>query len=184
MGLRRGRLRAAIDRLEEAAEDDEDTQRELAGLRGQRKAIITLLRAHRNGYSLSALERLGVLPNYTLIDDAATLSANMWWRDNEGAYQTEIVEYQRPGRLAIREFAPGNSFYAGGHKHQIDALEIGAATEPLYEAWQLCPECGYGAIESEGEPKVICPRCHGQGNWRYRRQAHVAAPNHRAGQRL
>ena len=162
LGLRRGRLTAAIDRLEEAGSTDEDSVRQLNSLRGQRKAIVQLLRAHRTEYSLSALERLGVLPNYTLIDDAATLAATMWWKDDAGNYETEIVEYKRPGRLAIREFAPGNSFYAGGHRHHIDALEMGTAETPMYETWRLCPECGFGAIEPEGEPLQVCPRCAGQ----------------------
>ena len=161
LGRRRRRLADAIERLDEQGAGSEREEIELSGLRGQRAAIIGLLRRHRNEYTLSALERLGVLPNYTLIGDPITLTATMWSRDEDGRFETEIVTYQRSGRYGIRELAPGSSFYAGGHRHYIDALEIGTAQEPLYEAWRLCPDCGYAVIEAEGEAPTACTRCGG-----------------------
>ncbi len=89
-------------------------------------------------------------------------SATMWSQTDDG-YETDLVEYKRSARRAITEFAPANSFYAGGHRHHIDALEIGSAQEPLYETWRLCPDCGFGTIELEGDPPTVCPRCAGQG---------------------
>ena len=120
--------------------------------------MVRLLRDHRDEYALSALERIGVLPNYTLVDDSVELTATMWAKV-DGDYRTDVVSYDRPGRIAIREFAPGNTFYADGHRHVIDALEIGAAAEPLYERWRLCPECAYAGLEQEGTPLTTCPRC-------------------------
>lgn len=158
---RQKRLRDAVDALMALTHRTVEDEDLLAGLKGQRAAIIRLLREHRNEYTLSALERLGLLPNYTLLDDATTLKATMWWRNDDGDYQTETVDYARAGHLAIRELAPGNSFYASGHKHSIDAVEMGTADEPLYEHWRLCPECGFGSIESEGDSISICPRCGG-----------------------
>jgi ATP-dependent helicase YprA (DUF1998 family) len=162
------RLTGAIDRLEERnGSGTANHDSELAGLRGQRSALRRLLDDHRNEYTLSALERLGLLPNYTLVDDAITLAATMWSQTEDGEdggdYQTETFEYRRSGRLAIKEFAPGNSFYAGGHRHIVDALEIGSAQEPLYENWRLCPDCGYAEIERADEPPTVCPRCAGTG---------------------
>jgi hypothetical protein len=159
LSIRQSRLRDAIDRLTAQPHRSADDDEALGSLRGQRAAIIRLLRDHRNEYSLTALERLGLLPNYTLLDDSTTLQATMWWRSDEGEYQTDTVEYARAGRLAIRELAPGNSFYAGGHRHRIDAVEMGTSDEPLYEQWRLCPECGYGAIETDGTAMTTCPRC-------------------------
>jgi ATP-dependent helicase YprA (DUF1998 family) len=158
LDLRRDRLNRSIERLEALANLSEDDEEELRGLKGQRSAVVRLLREHRNEYPLSALERLGLLPNYTLLDDTVTLSANLWWKDGD-EYRTETVEYGRPGRIAIREFAPGNTFYQGGHRHFVDALEIGAAQEPLYERWRLCPDCSFADIEAEGTPPMTCPRC-------------------------
>lgn len=158
LDLRRDRLNRSIEKLEALPNRSEDDEEELRSLRGQRSAVIHLLRDHRNEYPLSALERLGVLPNYTLLDDTTTLSATLWSRDGD-EYRTEVIEYARPGRIAIREFAPGNSFYAGGHRHFVDALEIGAAQEPLYERWRLCPDCAYADIEPAGSAPTGCPRC-------------------------
>jgi len=159
LGLRRDRIRAAIERLSEADQRNPNTEEDLKDLKGQRASIINRLQDARKEYSLSGLERLGVLPNYTLIDDAATLEATMWSRDDDGNYEVERYEYGRPAALAVREFAPGNSFYAGGHRHVIDTLDIGSADEPHTETWRLCPDCGFGEIERNDQPRSKCPRC-------------------------
>jgi hypothetical protein len=160
LAARRQRLTRAIEKLDTKTHRSVDEDEELHNLRGQRQAAIALLRHHRNEYTLSALERLGILPNYTLMDDAATLVATMWSRDDDGRYETETVEYRRSAAFAVQELAPGNTFYAGGHRHVVDALEIGSASEPLYETWRLCPECGYGRVETAGDSTpAACPRC-------------------------
>lgn len=158
LDLRRDRLNRSIERLDAISGRSEDDEEELRSLKGQRSAVVRLLREHRNEYPLSGLERLGVLPNYTLVDDNVELSATLWSKDGD-EYRTEVIKYARPGRIAIREFAPGNSFYAGGHRHFVDALEIGAAQEPLYERWRLCPDCAYADIEAADSAPAVCPRC-------------------------
>jgi len=164
LSARRQRLTRAIEKLDAKSHRSADDEDELHNLRGERQAAIALLRHHRNEYTLSALERLGVLPNYTLVDDAATLVATMWSRDDDGRYETETIEYTRSASIAIHELAPGNSFYAGGHRHVVDALEIGSAAEPLYESWRLCSECGFGRVETIGDlTPVSCPRCAAPG---------------------
>ena len=155
---RRDRLNSAIDKLEEQDDSHPDKEGQLEDLRGQRASVGRLLRDMRDEYALKGLERLGVLPNYTLLDDTATLDVTMWSKDDAGEYDVEHSQYSRPGALAIREFAPGNSFYASGHRHVVDALEIGGADQPLHEDWQLCPECGYGTV-IVGEVPLMCPRC-------------------------
>ncbi len=155
---RRDRLRDAIKRLDDQPHRSEDEERELKRLGGERRAVLNMLRTHRSEYTINALERLGLLPNYTLVDDAATLTASLWWKDDDGFHSDE-TEYIRNGAVAITEFAPGNTFYVAGHKLTIDALDVGTATEPLYEPWRLCPECGFGAPEKEGETTAMCPRC-------------------------
>ncbi|MCB1029533.1 MAG: hypothetical protein KDB24_17405, partial [Microthrixaceae bacterium] len=152
------RLTAAADRLEGQAGRTDDDEQTLSDLYGQRSAVRLLLKEHRDEYSLSGLERLRLLPNFMLLDDTITLDASMWSRDESGGFHTEVVEYQRGGRRGIIELAPGNSFYAAGHRHVIDALEIGTADAPAYETWRLCPDCGYGAID-EGAAPAECVRC-------------------------
>ena len=131
---------------------------ELSDLLGQRSAVRLLLNEHRDEYSLSGLERRRLLPIFMLQDDTITLDTSMWSRDESGDFHTEVAEYQRGGRRGIIDLAPGNSFYAAGHRHVIDALEIGTADAPAYETWRLCPDCGYGAI-GEGSAPAECERC-------------------------
>lgn len=161
--LRRDRLNTAIKKFEEVDNRSEEDDEALRSLRGQRSAVVRLLRDHRDEYPLSALERIGLLPNYSLAGDTVTLTATLWSKPKEegGEFHSEVIEIARPGVRAITEFAPGNTFYAGGHRHRIDALEIGAAQEPLYEAWRVCPECAYADIEPAGQAPTTCPRCGG-----------------------
>src|SRR5690606_24271950 len=109
------------------------------------------------------LEEMGLLPNYTLLDDGVTLVATLWQRDDDGNYETTEATYTRGARMALTELAPGNAFYVAGHRHLIDALDIGAASEPLYEQWRLCPDCDFGTIDVEGQPLATCPRCNSAG---------------------
>ena len=161
--LRRDRLSVAIKKLDELGNRSEEDEEALRSLRGQRSALIRLLHEHRNEYPLSALERLGLLPNYTLAGDTVTLTSTMWSAPTADGdeFRSEAVELTRPGIRAITELAPGNTFYAGGHRHRIDALEIGSAQTPLYEAWRICPECAFADIEPAGTPPRTCPRCGG-----------------------
>jgi replicative superfamily II helicase len=156
---RRNRLGDAIKKLDAKTPRTEEEDDDLRRLTGERKAVVAMLQAHRNEYTINALERLGLLPNYTLVDDAVTLTATLWWKDDDGNYETDETEYDRSGSIAISEFAPGNNFYVGGHKLTVDSLDVGTASEPLHEAWRLCPECGFGAPEKNGEAPVSCPRC-------------------------
>ncbi len=150
------RVKRLNNAIENAETDSDDT--EVAGLNGQRRTVLNSISTHRNDYSLSALERLGVLPNYTLLDDGATLKVSLWSTTDSGEFESTEEEFVRGGSLAVSEFAPGNSFYALGHRHVIDALEIGTADELLYVPWRLCPECGFGTNEVD-KPLEVCPRC-------------------------
>ena len=161
--LRRDRLKTRIETLEAKPHREADEDIELRTLRGERAAIAKTLRTTREDYTLSALEGMGLLPNYTLGDEAVRLTATLWTHGADDEYRTDEYEYDRAASVALSEFAPGASFYAGGHKLVIDALEIGASSEPEYEQWRLCPECGYGALDDPTNPPLSCPRCHRPG---------------------
>ena len=157
---RRDRLDRAAKKLEEASHRTASEEDDLQNLKGQRTAVARMLREETNKYTFSELEALSVLPNYTLIDDATKLTATMWSQSDTGEFEIDKYEYSRASALAVREFAPSNWFYAGGHRHVVDALEIGTAEQPLYETWRLCPDCGYGVIDiDDGEKPESCPRC-------------------------
>jgi hypothetical protein len=158
LARRRDRLKDGIAKLEAKPHLDDPEERDLRRLRGERRAVIEQMRAQRDQNALSALQEMGLLPNYTLLDDAATLTATLWGTD-DGEFTTQSYEYQRPAALALTEFAPGNSFYVQGHKLTVDALDVGSSAEPLYEDWRLCPQCGFGAPENTQPSWTTCPRC-------------------------
>lgn len=113
----------------------------------------------RSEYTYSALERLGLLPNYTLTDETIRLDAVLWGIDGDSEKFRNESSFDRPAEFALSEFAPGNTYYAKGHRYLIDALDIGTPTEPILESWRLCPDCGYGALDVAQTTWVRCPRC-------------------------
>ncbi len=140
------------------AEEDEDLGRIIS----EGKSLGRNLASRAQHDSLGALEALGLLPNYSLFDDAVTINANLWQLIEDPAggkptYKTDRWEKTRPATQAIREFAPGNHFYVNAHKITVDAVEIGPDSEPHHRLWRLCPDCGYGT----DSPDVLtqCPRC-------------------------
>ncbi|MCP9491611.1 MAG: DEAD/DEAH box helicase [Solirubrobacteraceae bacterium MAG38_C4-C5] len=158
---RRDRLAARIKELEDRASRTEDEELELRSLRGERRATVRRFQRLREEYAPTGLERLGLLPNYTLFDEGVTLNAALWSPTADGDYATELYEYTRPATLALRELAPGARFYAGGHRVTVDGLDLGPASEPAYEWWRLCPACGYGTRDEV--PVASCPRCSSPG---------------------
>ncbi|WP_300343333.1 DEAD/DEAH box helicase [Nesterenkonia sp.] len=118
---------------------------------------------------IAGLERYGLLPNYTLIDDSVTLDARVSWLDEEsGQWEAEAFELQRGSATALREFAPGSTFYAQGMELSIDAVELGAEQREIAH-WQVCPDCGWintgltPQPTEDGSPRwhlaPQCPRC-------------------------
>ena len=155
----RRRLKDAIDAIDGMAHrtlEDDETRSQLAG---ERAAVHLQLEKARSEYVLSGLERLGLLPNYTLTGETVQLDASLWSKTKTGEYTSMLHEYRRSSSLAIREFAPGNSFYASGHRLVIDGLDIGGAGDDEEVLWRLCPECGFGAPEVSRTTWASCPRC-------------------------
>src|SRR5690606_21804309 len=62
---------------------------------------------------VSVLEEYGLLPNYTLLDDSVSLEVALSWVDPDSQeYRTEHMELNRGSAQALRDFAPGSTFYA------------------------------------------------------------------------
>ena len=144
-------------RAESPAATDEDRtayRTALASLRLTRKQRADL----RGEHWIGVLEEHGLLPNYTLLDDTVALDVSLSWVDADtGEFQSEPYTYERGSALALREFAPGATFYAGGHQILIDAVDLGRDGEAV-RRWAFCPSCGFGQDVSETGVKT-CPRC-------------------------
>ncbi len=158
-------IEAALPELEQvaalpAASDDDKraarsaraalkvTQRELGDLRGE--------------YWIVVLEEFGLLPNYTLLDDSVTLEVALTWIDPDTQeYQYESTSLQRSSANALREFAPGSTFYARGLEISIDTVDLGVG-ESAIRPMAFCPTCGFAAdLAADATQASIkaCPRC-------------------------
>ena len=154
------RINSRIRELEQQSHLSRRQKDDLDMLRGERKAVGARVSKLRGEYGPSALQRYGLLPNYTLYDDAVELSVNLWRRTGEGDqdFDAENLIFGRSGRLALREFAPGNTFYAHGHKLRVDSLQLGGPQQAGYEELRICPACGF-SIPADELGYGSCPRC-------------------------
>ena len=109
---------------------------------------------------VGSLERFGVLPNYTLLDDQVRLDVALSWQDPEtNEFQHEEAAYDRAAGIAIHELAPGATFYAQGVEILIDAVDLGRDGTNV-RPWVLCAMCGYAHEVITGQPRPsVCPRC-------------------------
>jgi ATP-dependent helicase YprA (DUF1998 family) len=144
-----------------AATDDD--RRALRIAKGSRKLLAKQITSITTDYWIAVLERYGVLPNYTLLDDSVTLDVGVTWVDpDSGDFLGDSLSYQRGSRVALTELAPGATFYAQGLAVTIDAVDLGTGESNIH-SWQLCPQCGWAGISPSKiatQPVSSCPRCH------------------------
>ena len=167
---RRAAIEAALPELitrdaSPAASDDDHR-----ALRAARAALaVTRYQSQRltGEYWIAVLEEFGILPNYTLIDDMVTLDVSVTWIDPETQeYHTEPESFARSAANALREFAPGATFYARGLEILIDAVDLGPDDSSI-RTMAYCQTCGFAADLSAPGPgggvPSTCPRCGGAG---------------------
>lgn len=162
---RRAAVEAEMPEFERRAASPAATDDDLRDLRTAKGSLRLLggqIHDLTDDYWISVLERYGVLPNYTLLDDAVTLDVGVTWIDPDtNQYMGEATSYQRGSRVALTELAPGATFYAQGLAARIDAVDLGAGESNIH-TWRLCPQCGWAGITLAGqEPPTLatCPRC-------------------------
>lgn len=166
---RRDGIMAAIPELELKATSPARTDDDARALRVAKAALNLVNRQLGevdSEYWIGVLEEYGLLPNYTLLDDSVTLDVSMSWFDpDSGQYESSATSYQRGAANALREFAPGATFYARGFEIDVDAVDLGSGAEAIRE-WAFCPKCGYAEdLEAAGHTAApaSCPRCGSQG---------------------
>ncbi|WP_299449206.1 DEAD/DEAH box helicase [uncultured Serinicoccus sp.] len=159
---RRAEIEDALPGLRAAAEgpaaSDDDTRDYRTAVAAERLTRRDL-RQLRNQHWVSALEERGILPNYTLLDDIVTLEARVTWVDPEtGQYESEGETVQRASAQALRELAPGATFYTRGLAMRIDGLDLGQAGAHV-RSWVWCAHCGYAVDAQAVAGPSVCPRC-------------------------
>lgn len=160
--FRRAEIEKSLPDLKQRAELE---AAEVEDKRAYRTAVGALklterqLRDLRGEHWIAVLEEHGILPNYTLLDDTVTLDVTLNWIDPEtDEYHSDGVSYSRGASVALRELAPGATFYAHGAAVRIDAIDLGHDAQAV-RTWAYCAACGFSA--DLGIAGVIdqCPRC-------------------------
>lgn len=144
---------------------DEDTIAQARSVQAALRFIRKQLSETVNGeYWIAAMERYGLLPNFTLLDDAVELQLSVSsLKPGTAEFDTEPYNYSRGVSSALYELAPGATFYAQGIAATIDSVELGAEGSAV-EKWRLCPSCSYSRIEvvAEAAEEIFsgsCPDC-------------------------
>lgn len=161
-------------RVETTAVEDEELKNQYDATVASQRFVRKQLADHADEYWISALERFGLLPNFTLLDDAVEFNlAVSSFNEEVQKFETETYSYSRGVSSALTELAPGNTFYVQGVGAVVDSVELGEHHSALTQ-WRLCPECSYseatGAVLSSDEevavaaPRVgACPECGAKG---------------------
>ncbi|OHO63946.1 DEAD/DEAH box helicase [Corynebacterium sp. HMSC036D02] len=161
-------------RVEASAVEDEELKNQYDATVASQRFVRKQLEDHADEYWISALERFGLLPNFTLLDDAVEFNlAVSSFNEEVQKFETETYSYSRGVSSALTELAPGNTFYVQGVGAKVDSVELGEHHSALTQ-WRLCPECSYseatGAVLSSDEdvavaaPRVgACPECGSKG---------------------
>lgn len=167
-------VREALPELEqlannEATASEDDKRAHQAAVSAKSALDRALIEAttgdRKGGYWISMLESAKLLPNYTLLDESVALDIALRWREEDsGDYKNERIEIERGAKNALRDFAPGSTFYGRGLEVRIDALELGPEKRDVYTL-SYCTDCGYTHDSRTAlEPTVAeCPRCHSTG---------------------
>ena len=163
------KLRARIRKLK-GQPQDEATAAEIKAREREGRGLRKLL-ANLNGRNTFAyLTDEGLIPNYSFPEEGVTLRSVILRRPavaeadqaTPGSKQghqdqdLEVYEYLRPAASALSELAPFNRFYAGGHRVEIDRVDLNVSS---IETWRLCPSCTHCRCIDGGDEYLNCPRC-------------------------
>ncbi|MEA9986068.1 DEAD/DEAH box helicase [Subtercola sp. RTI3] len=165
LSFRRQQIEKILPELQKQAESpaaiDED-RRAFRSASAALKMTGKQLSVLKGEHWIAVLEEYGILPNYTLLDDSVTLDVALSWIDPDTErYETDAVSYKRGASNALRELAPGATFYAHGLEVLIDAVDLGTDGAAI-RRWAHCPACGFASDLGESGKIVIvgsCPRC-------------------------
>lgn len=154
-----------LQKRELTSSGDEQLKEQVREVTAARKAIGHRLRNEIFGeHWVSSMERYGLLPNFSLLDDSVELTINVSSQKPDSVeFDTESRSYQRGVSSALHELAPGATFYAQGLAVKVDSVDLGNDSSNI-ETWRLCPECSY-MEEVVGESKTphACPECGASG---------------------
>ena len=159
------RINQVIRELRRQPQDDA-TRDDIKQHSRERAGLSKLLRKINSADTFSWLTDEGLIPNYAFPEEGIKLRSVILRRPpSEEAEQAvppqfdpdlETYEYVRPAAAALRELAPSSRFYAGGHRVEIDRVDIDVSN---IESWRLCPSCTHCRSIGGKDEFSNCPRC-------------------------
>lgn len=161
----RRELHNRIERLSRRIKDyehaprDENYEKNLKDLQNHRAGLRSLRFHIGDKEVFNFLSDEGILPNYAFPQSSVQLHSTILQRKEKEQQKPLTETFERPGQRAIREFAPGNHFYANGKKVRISGIRF---DKNDIQTWRFCPDCSWHEPESE-ERTAKCPQCNSDG---------------------
>ena len=140
---------------------DEARDAEIEEITRERQGLQGILRGLNGRNTYEFLTDEGLIPNYAFPEKGVTLRSVIWRRrergaGEEGGYDQEVYEYERPAVSALSELAPENEFYAGSRHVSITRIDTRVSG---IESWRLCRSCAYCEKLEPRDDHTTCPRC-------------------------
>ena len=135
--------------------DDEYTRNKIEDLLRVKQGLSRARTSKRKKDIFGFLCDEGILPNYAFPQSATTLQSVVLHNEGDGKTKLPPEEYSRPTAIALRDFAPGSTFYAGSRHVLIDKIDLGPSH---LEEWRFCETCSYCEPDIS-EPQFRCPKC-------------------------
>lgn len=155
-------LKKKIKEFENAEAKNQDHDENLAKIKSEYEGLRRILLNLKRKLTFEFFADEGLLPNYAFPESGVVLKSVIYRKkdsvsdDNGKKYDIFTYEYERAGSSAISEFAPNNSFYAGGRKVNIDQIDPNTISE--VETWRFCDKCSH--TQKVGSEEIaICPKC-------------------------
>ncbi len=155
-------LKKKIKKFENAEAKNQDHDEELARMKSEYEGLRRIALNIKRKQTFEFFADEGLLPNYAFPESGVVLKSVIYRKkdsisdDSGKKYDIFTYEYERAGSSAISEFAPNNSFYAGGRKVSIDQIDPNTILE--VETWRFCDKCSHTQKVSLDDPSV-CPKC-------------------------
>ena len=165
-------LKKAIAELE-GKPSDSSFDEQIKERRYELRAVIDVIKGIENEDVYGLLSREGLLPNYAFPEDGVNLRTVVRRRSEEDEgdetrWERTTREYSRAAASAITDFAPRNTFYAGGRHFTVDQIDLSTSEEEL---WRLCPNCSHAERIVPDTASSTCPKC-GSPAWADAGQEH------------
>ena len=156
---------------------DEARDAEVEEITRERQGLQGILRGLNGRNTYEFLTDEGLIPNYAFPEKGVTLRSVIYRRrgrgaGEEGGYDQEVYEYERPAMSALSELAPENEFYAGSRHVSITRIDTRVSG---IESWRLCRSCAYCEKLEPRDDHPMCPRC-GDPMWSDEGQRHNMLP--------